>query len=122
MVMPMCSDGVTDMFQPQSWNLTQFAAGCKKQWGVNTRQNWAITEYGGRNITTASNIIFRCIYKSCNLKKNYYKSVTAPLSGNNFSKKFGPNRGCPFSGAANIMGKSKWDLARFFDRKMRWVP
>ena len=59
MVMPMCSDGVTDMFEPQSWNLTQFAAECKKQWGVNTRPNWAITEYGGKNITASSNIIFR---------------------------------------------------------------
>ena len=104
MVMPMCSDGVTDMFQPQSWNLTQFAAGCKKQWGVNTRPNWAITEYGGRNITTASNIIFRCIYKSCNLKKNYYKSVTAPLSGNNFSKKFGHKKNVAIKWIDNCSG------------------
>lgn len=61
MVMPMCSDGVNDMFEPSPWNFSAFAAGCQQRWGVTPRPDWAITEYWGTSLATASNIIFRFV-------------------------------------------------------------
>ncbi|XP_013394465.1 lysosomal Pro-X carboxypeptidase-like [Lingula anatina] len=58
MVMPLCTDGVHDMFEPQPWDFNAFAKGCKKQFGVVPRPQWIKTQYGGKNITSASNIIF----------------------------------------------------------------
>ena len=61
MVMPMCSDGVSDMFEPSTWNFTAFSADCQRGfWGIKPRRNWAMTNYGGDRLTdSASNIIFR---------------------------------------------------------------
>ena len=59
MVMPICSDGIHDMFEPAPWNYTRYAAKCQDNWGVTPRPNWIKEEYGGKNIATASNIIFR---------------------------------------------------------------
>jgi len=55
----MCSTGVTDMFEPSEWNLAEFAAGCKAEFGITTRPDWAIKQYGGKDISAHSNIIFR---------------------------------------------------------------
>ncbi|XP_043927145.1 lysosomal Pro-X carboxypeptidase [Protopterus annectens] len=58
MVMPMCSDGVNDMFEPQKWDFPTFSADCFKMWGVKPRQTWITSVYGGKNISAHSNIIF----------------------------------------------------------------
>jgi len=58
MVMPICSDGVNDMFDPQPFNLTAFVGDCKARWGVKTQVNKIRTLYGDRNMASASNIIF----------------------------------------------------------------
>jgi len=57
--MPICSDGVNDMFESDPWNLTQFIADCRKQWSVVPRPRWVVEQYGGKNISSATNIIFR---------------------------------------------------------------
>ena len=59
MVMPMCTDGKTDMFEPSPWNYAEFAAGCKARWNVVTRPDWALVNYGGKNLQDVTNIIFR---------------------------------------------------------------
>ncbi|KAG8546866.1 hypothetical protein GDO81_029661 [Engystomops pustulosus] len=58
MVMPFCSDGITDMFEPQTWNFEAFSDDCYKQWGIRPRPKWITSVYGGKNINAASNIIF----------------------------------------------------------------
>ncbi|GAB1605288.1 lysosomal Pro-X carboxypeptidase-like [Argonauta hians] len=58
MVMPMCSNGVSDMFYPSKWNFTEFSEMCYSQWKVVPRPNWITTYYGGKNIQAASNIVF----------------------------------------------------------------
>ncbi|CAI9736836.1 lysosomal Pro-X carboxypeptidase isoform X1 [Octopus vulgaris] len=58
MVMPSCTDGIKDMFYPNKWNFTQFSESCYAQWKVVPRPNWITTEYGGKNIQAASNIVF----------------------------------------------------------------
>ncbi|XP_023220750.1 lysosomal Pro-X carboxypeptidase-like [Centruroides sculpturatus] len=58
MVMPMCSNGVDDMFEPSSWNLSAVTLGCKTKWGVTPEPFRSQIFYGGRNISAASNIIF----------------------------------------------------------------
>nr|XP_023695229.1 lysosomal Pro-X carboxypeptidase [Paramormyrops kingsleyae] len=58
MVMPMCTDGVQDMFEPQPWDFQAFSEECYKQFGVRPRIDWAITMYGGKQIHSHSNIIF----------------------------------------------------------------
>ncbi|XP_034851456.1 lysosomal Pro-X carboxypeptidase isoform X3 [Mirounga leonina] len=59
MVMPFCTNGIDDMFEPHSWNLREFSEDCFKQWGVRPRPAWIITMYGGKNISSHTNIIFR---------------------------------------------------------------
>ncbi|KAG9348403.1 hypothetical protein JZ751_002138 [Albula glossodonta] len=58
MVMPMCTDGVQDMFEPQKWDFGAFAEECQALFGVRPRADWADTVYGGKNIKAHSNIIF----------------------------------------------------------------
>ncbi|XP_078692104.1 lysosomal Pro-X carboxypeptidase-like [Branchiostoma floridae x Branchiostoma belcheri] len=55
---PICSDGVNDMFPPIPWDLAVFSQACYERWKVRPRPYWAVTEYWGRNISAASNIIF----------------------------------------------------------------
>ena len=61
MVMPICANGLTDMFEPQAWNFTSISEECKRQWQTTPRENWITTEYWGKAIEGASNIIFRYI-------------------------------------------------------------
>ncbi|KAJ8280669.1 hypothetical protein GJAV_G00057550 [Gymnothorax javanicus] len=58
MVMPMCTDGVQDMFEPQDWDFGAFAEECQALFGVRPRSDWADTVYGGKNIKSHTNIIF----------------------------------------------------------------
>ncbi|XP_066291726.1 lysosomal Pro-X carboxypeptidase-like [Branchiostoma lanceolatum] len=55
---PICSDGVNDMFPAIPWDLVAFSQACYQRWKVRPRPYWAVTEYWGRNISAASNIIF----------------------------------------------------------------
>jgi dipeptidyl-peptidase II len=52
------TNGVTDMFPPIAYNPTLRQDYCKKVWDVNIRQRWTEIEFWGRNINSASNIIF----------------------------------------------------------------
>ncbi|XP_067890018.1 lysosomal Pro-X carboxypeptidase isoform X1 [Heterodontus francisci] len=58
MVMPSCSDGVNDMFEPVPWDFQLFSDNCKKDWGLRPRPDWITTVYGGKNISSHSNIVF----------------------------------------------------------------
>ncbi|XP_073937888.1 lysosomal Pro-X carboxypeptidase isoform X2 [Castor canadensis] len=58
MVMPFCSNGVDDMFEPQQWNLKKFSDDCFSQWHVRPRPSWITTMYGGKNISSHTNIVF----------------------------------------------------------------
>lgn len=59
MVMPMCTNGVQDMFEPEEWNFQAYSDGCYTMFGVRPRVDWAATVYGGKDIASHSNIIFR---------------------------------------------------------------
>lgn len=59
MVMPICSDGINDMFEPQPFDVKTFVKGCKQTWNVTTQVNKVAIEYGlDENLPSASNIIF----------------------------------------------------------------
>lgn len=58
MVMPMCTDGVQDMFEPEEWNFQAFSDECNAMFGVRPRPEWAGTVFGGKDIASHSNIIF----------------------------------------------------------------
>ncbi|XP_037070089.1 lysosomal Pro-X carboxypeptidase-like [Pollicipes pollicipes] len=58
MVMPMCYDGVADMFAPSPWNLAEYTAACRARHNVQPRPLMAPLLYGGLNITGSSNIVF----------------------------------------------------------------
>lgn len=58
MVMPFCTNGVDDMFETYQWDLEKFSDDCFSQWGVKPRPHWITTLYGGKNISSHSNIIF----------------------------------------------------------------
>lgn len=58
MVMPMCSDGVNDMFYKKDWDLNEVRKKCEKDFHVTPDVYKAALMFGGRNISAASNIIF----------------------------------------------------------------
>ncbi|CAG7717024.1 unnamed protein product [Allacma fusca] len=57
-VMPMCNDGVSDIFEPIPWNETGFAESCQQKWKVQPRPYMAEIMYGGKHIQASSNIVF----------------------------------------------------------------
>ncbi|ESO99078.1 hypothetical protein LOTGIDRAFT_207842 [Lottia gigantea] len=57
MVMPMCSDNTT-IFRPVEWNYTAISDNCYKQFKVRPRHDWINTNYWGKSLSSASNIIF----------------------------------------------------------------
>lgn len=59
MVMPMCSDGHNDMFEIQMWNFAKYSDMCYKKWKVRPDEKRALRMYGGKDISTATNIVFR---------------------------------------------------------------
>lgn len=59
MVMPMCTDGKLDMFEPMTWNATQYSDDCFERFSVRPKEDQARLIYGGRDIRAASNIVFR---------------------------------------------------------------
>lgn len=58
MVMPFCSDGITDMFRPSNWSIEAFTRDCQKKYGVTPRPGWPTLQFGGRSWKGQSNIIF----------------------------------------------------------------
>lgn len=53
------ANNVTDMFPPNDWSLEKLTAYCQKTYNVTPRPRWALTSFGGGNISkSASNIIF----------------------------------------------------------------
>lgn len=58
MVMPICANGKTDMFEPMNFDLKNLSDYCFKKYGIRPQPTLAIREWGGRNLGTASNIIF----------------------------------------------------------------
>lgn len=58
MVMPICATGTTDMFEPASWNFTDFSEQCYRRWKTRPRENWVTTQYWGRQLQDVTNIIF----------------------------------------------------------------
>jgi len=58
MVMPFCYDGTNDMFEKSEWDLGKYTADCLATWAVTPRPSLANTMYGGRELSSASNIVF----------------------------------------------------------------
>ncbi|CAN8028153.1 unnamed protein product, partial [Ixodes persulcatus] len=58
MVMPICSNGKTDMFFELPWIIENVTAKCEKTFGLTPDVNKAALIFGGKNISAASNIIF----------------------------------------------------------------
>ncbi|XP_033632397.1 lysosomal Pro-X carboxypeptidase-like [Asterias rubens] len=58
MVMPFCTDGIHDMFEPAPWNYELYAKNCQEFWYQTPRPEWSIIQFWGKSIRTASNIVF----------------------------------------------------------------
>ncbi|KAL9973435.1 hypothetical protein ACROYT_G019896 [Oculina patagonica] len=58
MVMPLCSNGVNDMFTESKWDFKDYAKDCQKSRGVTPLEYWAEIMYGGKKIKAHSNIVF----------------------------------------------------------------
>lgn len=73
MVMPMCSDGVNDMFEPNPWNLDEYSTECMKKFSVKPQSNLVCEQYGCKDLSTATNIIFRYV------SGNHFNTLTAVM-------------------------------------------
>ena len=62
MVMPIQTNGVTDMFLADLWSADAFVQSCQQQSHLNPQFDWALDTFGGRNPSKdflhASNIVF----------------------------------------------------------------
>nr|XP_018904365.1 PREDICTED: lysosomal Pro-X carboxypeptidase [Bemisia tabaci] len=58
MVMPMCADGVNDMFEPDEWNLQNYSDTCVNKYKLKPDPRIIEKLYGGKNINDHKNIIF----------------------------------------------------------------
>lgn len=58
MVLPICSDGKRDLFRNNPWNFTTVTEECRRKFQVSPEKFKAIIEWGGREMKSASNIIF----------------------------------------------------------------
>ncbi|KAJ8923471.1 hypothetical protein NQ315_010049 [Exocentrus adspersus] len=58
MIMPLCSNDL-DMFEHAEWDFKKYSDDCFKQFGIRPRdENVPILEYGGKELGSASNIVF----------------------------------------------------------------
>lgn len=59
-VFPMCSNGKTDMFEYQDWDVRAYNENCQKTFDVLPKSEWPVYQYGGYNedLKYHSNIIF----------------------------------------------------------------
>jgi len=55
--MPIGSNGTSDMFLPQPFDLNVFDEYCHNTWGVIPRPNWVIDYYGGNPISSGPNFV-----------------------------------------------------------------
>lgn len=56
--MPMCADGVNDMFEPQPWDLSNYTDECVKKYRIEPQPDLACKTYGCRELSTVTNIVF----------------------------------------------------------------
>lgn len=70
MVMPICFDGVNDMFEPAEWSFKDYNSTCFKKYSVSPQPYQVCQQYGCKNLSTVTNINFRYIhqylYTECN--------------------------------------------------------
>lgn len=59
MVMPMCTDGINDMFEPVAWSIKDYNNTCFKKYSVSPQPYQICEQYGCEAFTSASNIVFR---------------------------------------------------------------
>ena len=59
--MPMCQGADGDMMEYSAWNLTTYISTCEEKYGAVVRPDWAVVNYGGRDFSGASNIVFRYV-------------------------------------------------------------
>jgi lysosomal Pro-X carboxypeptidase len=59
MVMPMCTDGISDMFEPAEWNFKNYNDTCFKKYSVSSQAYLVCRQYGCKNLSTVTNINFR---------------------------------------------------------------
>lgn len=63
--MPFCTNGgEDDIFEAYPWDFESYASYCEEQYDVRPKVDDVEKHYGGKNIDTASNIVFRYTY--CN--------------------------------------------------------
>ncbi|EFN88584.1 Lysosomal Pro-X carboxypeptidase [Harpegnathos saltator] len=58
MVMPMCPDGVNDMFEPSKWDFKDYNNTCFKKYSVTPQPHRVCQQYGCENLSTVTNINF----------------------------------------------------------------
>jgi len=58
MIMPISSNGTSDMFPPSYFSLEELTEQCQASFGVSPRADWIPIYYGATNIAATSNIIF----------------------------------------------------------------
>ncbi|KYQ50108.1 Lysosomal Pro-X carboxypeptidase [Trachymyrmex zeteki] len=58
MVMPICTDGINDMFEPVKWSIADYNNTCFKRYSVSPQPYLVCEQYSCKNFNSASNIIF----------------------------------------------------------------
>lgn len=68
MIMPLCTNGgEDDIFEANPWNFESYADYCEAQYDFRPNVDDVEKQYGGKNLDTASNIVFRYHIKIYNI-------------------------------------------------------
>jgi lysosomal Pro-X carboxypeptidase len=71
MIMPMEKNGLTDMFNPEPWDLNKFTNECKNNFESDIRPNWIFNFYGGRNFLKETENYSNIVYINGNMDPWY---------------------------------------------------
>lgn len=58
MFMPMAKSGKKDIYWSEPWDDAAARQACESAWGLQPRATWGTVVYGGRALSTLTNVVF----------------------------------------------------------------
>jgi len=80
-VLPIASNGKTDIFWDQPWDLETFSKQCEEQWGTPSRPAWVPEHYGGWNYEQDFVMYSNIVFSQGNLDPWHIGGVTKTITG-----------------------------------------
>jgi len=80
-ILPIASNGKTDFFWSQPWDLEAFSKQCEEQWGTPSRPSWVPEHFGGWNYEQDFVMYSNIVFSQGNLDPWHIGGVTKTITG-----------------------------------------